>query len=63
MYDIDKEISNKDGSIKEQYLELMEDKGPECSILCKVLSSKSMMILNSNNINFLLSINLYMNLL
>ncbi len=51
MYDIDKEISNKDGSIKEQYLELMEDKGPECSILCKVLSSKSMMILNSNNID------------
>lgn len=29
----------------------MEDKGPECSILCKVLSSKSMMILNSNNID------------
>lgn len=51
MTDIDKEITNKDGSIKEEYLEYMEDKGPECSILCKVLSSKSMMILNSNNID------------
>lgn len=51
MSDIEKEITNKDGSIKEDYIELMEDKGAECSILCKVLSSKSMMILNSNNID------------
>lgn len=48
---IDKEITNKDGSIKEEFIDLMEDKGPECSILCKVLSTKSMMILNSNNID------------
>ena len=51
MSDIEKEITNKDGSIKEEFIDLMEDKGPECSILCKVLSSKSMMILNSNNID------------
>ena len=48
---LDREITNKDGSIKEEFVDLMEDKGPECSILCKVLSSKSMMILNSNNID------------
>lgn len=51
MSDLEKEITNKDGSVKEDFIDLMEDKGPECSILCKVLSSKSMMILNSNNID------------
>jgi len=49
--DIEKEILNKDGSVKEEFVDLMEDKGPECSILCKVLNTKSMMILNSNNID------------
>lgn len=51
MSDLEKEITNKDGSVKEDFIDLMEDKGPECSILCKVLTSKSMMILNSNNID------------
>lgn len=49
--ELNKAITNKDGSIKEEFVDLMEDKGPECSILCKVLSSKSTMILDSNNID------------
>ena len=51
MSNIEEEILNKDGGIKEEFIDLMEDKGPECSILCKVLNTKSMMILNSNNID------------
>lgn len=51
MTNIDDEILDKNGKISEEFQDLMEDKGPECSILCKVLSSKSLMILNSNNID------------
>lgn len=51
MTNIEDEILDKHGNINEEFVDLMEDKGPECSILCKVLSSKSMMILNSNNID------------
>lgn len=51
MTNIENEILDKSGSVKEEFVDLMEDKGPECSILCKVLATKSMMILNSNNID------------
>lgn len=51
MTNIEDEILDNEGNINKEFIELMEDKGPECSILCKVLSSKSMMILNSNNID------------
>lgn len=51
MSNIENEILDKNGGVKEEFVDLMEDKGPECSILCKVLSTKSLMILNSNNID------------
>lgn len=51
MSDIEKEILDKSGQVKDEFVDLMEDKGPECSILCKVLNTKSMMILNSSNID------------
>jgi replicative DNA helicase len=51
MSDIEKEILDKSGQVKDEFVDLMEDKGPECSILCKVLNTKSMMILNSSSID------------
>jgi replicative DNA helicase len=51
MVDIEESILDKNGNVKSEYEELMEDKGPECSILCKVLNTKSLTILNSNNID------------
>ena len=51
MDNLDKQITDNSGNIKEEFQELMEDKGPECSILCKVLTSKSMSVLTTNGID------------